>query len=106
MAFGQIYHQCPTEIAPPAKYIRFIENYVCVLNKKRSAIETRSNRLKVLISHILKILKTKKNSSGFLQDEIKIKDFGFLLQNTIFLNIVQKHTKQNWYFFLSSSLFY
>uniref|UniRef100_A0A158Q7Q4 Cytoplasmic dynein 2 heavy chain 1 n=1 Tax=Elaeophora elaphi TaxID=1147741 RepID=A0A158Q7Q4_9BILA len=52
IAFGQIYHQCPPEIAPPAKYIRFIENYVCILNKKRTAIETRSNRLKAGIGKL------------------------------------------------------
>ncbi|VDM15297.1 unnamed protein product [Wuchereria bancrofti] len=52
IAFGQIYHQCPSEIAPPAKYIRFIENYACILNKKRTAIETRSNRLKAGIGKL------------------------------------------------------
>ncbi|EJD73854.1 cytoplasmic dynein 2 heavy chain 1, variant [Loa loa] len=52
IAFGQIYHQCPAEIAPPAKYIRFIENYACILNKKRTAIETRSNRLKAGIGKL------------------------------------------------------
>ncbi|KAL3981550.1 Dynein heavy chain N-terminal region 2 family protein [Acanthocheilonema viteae] len=52
IAFGQIYHQCPSEIAPPAKYIRFIENYVCILNRKRTAIETRSNRLKAGIGKL------------------------------------------------------
>ncbi|KAM3726645.1 Cytoplasmic dynein 2 heavy chain [Dirofilaria immitis] len=52
IAFGQIYHSCPPEIAPPAKYIRLIENYVCILNKKRTAIEIRSNRLKAGISKL------------------------------------------------------
>ncbi|VDK75265.1 unnamed protein product, partial [Onchocerca ochengi] len=52
MAFGQIYHHCPPEIAPPAKYIRFIENYICILNKKRTAIEIRSNRLKAGIGKL------------------------------------------------------
>ncbi|VDO31356.1 unnamed protein product [Onchocerca flexuosa] len=52
IAFGQIYHHCPSEIAPPAKYIRFIENYVYILNKKRTAIEIRSNRLKAGIGKL------------------------------------------------------
>uniref|UniRef100_A0A915PL62 Cytoplasmic dynein 2 heavy chain 1 n=1 Tax=Setaria digitata TaxID=48799 RepID=A0A915PL62_9BILA len=52
IAFGQIYYHCPPKIAPPAKYLRFIENYIYILNKKRSAIETRSNRLKAGIGKL------------------------------------------------------
>lgn len=50
--FEQIYQLCPYKIAPPAKYISFINNYICILNKKRNAIETRSNRLKAGIGKL------------------------------------------------------
>uniref|UniRef100_A0A183CW69 AAA_8 domain-containing protein n=1 Tax=Gongylonema pulchrum TaxID=637853 RepID=A0A183CW69_9BILA len=51
-AFGQMYQLCPTAIAPPAKFISFVENYNQILKKKRTAVESRSNRLKVGIGKL------------------------------------------------------
>ncbi|VDN08033.1 unnamed protein product [Thelazia callipaeda] len=52
VALRQIYHFCPYHLASPAKYILFIKNYIHILNKKRNAVEIRTNRLKTGIDKL------------------------------------------------------